>query len=290
MAKGNSGLVDGTNNILGTTDNVPVELRANNLRILRLIPNATSPNLLGGFNGNTIAAGAVGAVIGGGGFTASVNSVTDDYGVVAGGAKNQAGDNAGTTSDKQYATVSGGSGNTASGSYSSVPGGLQAAATNYGQQAFASGQFAAAGDAQGSLFVLRSAATGAGTVSLSLDGTGTGGISFCTINTNRTVALDIQVVLRSSNNQSAAWNITGVATCTGTTLTTSMLPATATATMTSEFTGARSIGTSTSPTLLGSGNKLYISAGVAAGTFGAGNINTTNFRWVATVRTTELGF
>jgi len=86
--------------------------------------NGTSPNLIGGYHGNQVTAGAVGATIGGGGAGGSFNNrVTDDYGTVGGGSNNQAGDNAGTTSDRSYATVGGGYSNTASGGWSTVGGG-----------------------------------------------------------------------------------------------------------------------------------------------------------------------
>ncbi|MDP2895623.1 MAG: tail fiber domain-containing protein [bacterium] len=51
------------------------------------------------------------------------NLVTDDYGTIAGGGHNQAGDNAGTTGDRTFATVGGGNGNTASGGSATVAGG-----------------------------------------------------------------------------------------------------------------------------------------------------------------------
>ncbi len=126
----------GTNpsaNFLGTTDNVALELRVNNARALRLEPNATSVNLIGGFSGNSVTAGVVGATLAGGGSSDTncglfgtdpcTNRVTDDYGTVGGGANNQAGDNAGTTSDRPYATVGGGQSNTASNWYATVGGG-----------------------------------------------------------------------------------------------------------------------------------------------------------------------
>lgn len=119
---GNAGNVDGTN-FIGTTDNVPFDIRVNNVRALRIEPNATSPNFIGGYFGNNITAGAVGATIGGGGGFGSLNTVTDNYGTVAGGYKNQAGDNAGWTTDSTYATVAGGRHNTASGDSSTVAGG-----------------------------------------------------------------------------------------------------------------------------------------------------------------------
>jgi len=90
---------------------------------LRLETTAGSPNVVGGYSGNTVTAGAQGATIGGGGFNLNTNSVTDNRGTVAGGSNNQAGDSAGTTSDRSYATVGGGNGNTASGSASTVAGG-----------------------------------------------------------------------------------------------------------------------------------------------------------------------
>jgi hypothetical protein len=90
---------------------------------LRLEPDVTSPNLIGGHSGNSATSGAVGTVIGGGGAGGVTNRVTDNYGTVCGGSNNRAGDNAGTTSDAPYAVVGGGYGNTASGSISAVGGG-----------------------------------------------------------------------------------------------------------------------------------------------------------------------
>ena len=51
------------------------------------------------------------------------NRATDDYGTVGGGFNNQAGDNAGDTSDRPYATVGGGRHNDASGDSATVGGG-----------------------------------------------------------------------------------------------------------------------------------------------------------------------
>jgi hypothetical protein len=85
--------------------------------------NATSPNLIGGYNGNSVTGNAYGATISGGGSSGNTNRVTDNYGTVGGGRGNQAGDNAGTTSDRGYATVGGGYQNMASGPYATVGGG-----------------------------------------------------------------------------------------------------------------------------------------------------------------------
>jgi hypothetical protein len=95
----------------------------NNTRAFRVEPTAGTPNLIGGFNGNNVTAGATGATIGGGGTTAFVNRATDDYGTVGGGYDNQAGDGLGLTTDAKYATVGGGQSNTASGITSTVAGG-----------------------------------------------------------------------------------------------------------------------------------------------------------------------
>ncbi|MDP2896139.1 MAG: tail fiber domain-containing protein [bacterium] len=90
---------------------------------LRLETNDTSPNIIGGYGGNRVTAGAEGATIAGGGAVLMTNRVTDRYGTIGGGANNQAGDNAGTTDDAPYATVGGGFWNSARGDYATVAGG-----------------------------------------------------------------------------------------------------------------------------------------------------------------------
>jgi len=86
--------------------------------------NASSPNLIGGYNGNSVSAGVVGATVGGGGGSfGSRHFITDNYGTVGGGEANSAGDFTGTTNDAAHATVAGGFVNKASGQFSSVGGG-----------------------------------------------------------------------------------------------------------------------------------------------------------------------
>jgi hypothetical protein len=92
--------------------------------------NAASPNVIGGYSGNSVTSGAVGATIGGGGANLTRNRVTDDYGTVGGGGDNTAGDWAGTTSDVQYPTVGGGHHNRASGDEATVGGGENNTASN----------------------------------------------------------------------------------------------------------------------------------------------------------------
>ncbi len=114
-----------------------------------VIPDVTSPTVIGGFSGNSVTSGTVGAAIGGGGDGGfGANRATDNFGAVGGGANNQAGDNAGTTADAPFATVGGGEENTASGFYASVGGGSNNTASTFattvggGQFNTASGNFA----------------------------------------------------------------------------------------------------------------------------------------------------
>ncbi len=99
---------------LGTTDAQPLVLRVDNQQALRIEPPADSPNLVGGYSGNSVTSGRFGATIGGGGEPGSPNLVSGDTGTVGGGSKNVA---------SLSATVSGGYKNTAGGAYSAVGGG-----------------------------------------------------------------------------------------------------------------------------------------------------------------------
>ena len=115
---GNAGTNPATH-FLGTADNQPLNVRVNNQRVLRLEPNAISPNIIGGNSANFALPGVRGATISGGGVPTGdtdpnfvnegPNRVTDAYGTIAGGYNNQAGDNAGTVIDSSFATVGGGS-------------------------------------------------------------------------------------------------------------------------------------------------------------------------------------
>ena len=98
---------------------------------LRLEPDAISPNVIGGYSGNSVTSGAYGATIGGGGASGATNRVTDEYGTVGGGYSNRAGNNSGTTSDARFATVGGGYTNTASDSLATVGGGFVNTASGY---------------------------------------------------------------------------------------------------------------------------------------------------------------
>ncbi len=137
---GNSNTVPG--NFLGTADNQPLELWVNNQRALRLEPNPTSPNVIGGSLNNAVTLGAAGATIGGGGNgTGQQNAAGANYATVAGGAGNTA-NGAGTAisgglqnfADGALATIAGGYNNSVSGDVAAIGGGggnaIQANAVN----------------------------------------------------------------------------------------------------------------------------------------------------------------
>ena len=120
--------INPSTHFLGTTDNATLTLRVSNTVALRIVPGASpvygdSPNIIGGRIINSVVAGVAGATIGGGGSSTVANRVTDDLGVIGGGAGNRAGDGDTTTTDATFATVGGGLGNTASGFLSIVAGG-----------------------------------------------------------------------------------------------------------------------------------------------------------------------
>jgi len=118
---GNSNV--GAGDYLGTSNNQSLELRVNGQRALLLIPDATSPNIIGGYSGNSVDAGVHGAVISGGGESDHSNSIYDHYGVIGGGYGNVAGSDDSDPGTAMYATAGGGYGNAASDDYSTVGGG-----------------------------------------------------------------------------------------------------------------------------------------------------------------------
>jgi hypothetical protein len=120
---GNGGTSPGVN-FLGTVDNQALQLHVNNARALRLEPDATSPNVIGGQAGNTVAAGVHGAAIGGGGEAGANNRVSDHYGTVGGGIYNRAGDDDGDPGNMLYTTIGGGQSNLARGYLATIGGGF----------------------------------------------------------------------------------------------------------------------------------------------------------------------
>ena len=123
---GNAGTLPALN-FIGTTDDQPLVFRANDTVALRLFKGAVLPNVVGGSTQNVVSPGVDGATVagGGGGTADGANRVTDHYGFIGGGYGNQAGNDGGTTSDAQWATVGGGITNRATGGWSTVAGGFQ---------------------------------------------------------------------------------------------------------------------------------------------------------------------
>ncbi len=98
--------------------------------------NPTSVNLIGGYSGNEVTDGVVGATIGGGGRSGAINQIVLDYGTVSGGRSNIARGDAATISGgydnlarETGATVGGGGQNKAENSEATVAGGFSNAAT-----------------------------------------------------------------------------------------------------------------------------------------------------------------
>jgi hypothetical protein len=133
---GNSGTTPSTN-FLGTTDNQPLELKANGQRALRIEPAPNSPNLVGGSSDNFVQAGQSGSVIAGGGNpTDGGNHVFNDYDFIGSGLGNQAG----TLGAGGASAVVAGTGNWASGGSAFIgAGGVNTAEANYA--AVVAGQF-----------------------------------------------------------------------------------------------------------------------------------------------------
>jgi hypothetical protein len=124
---GNSG-TNAATQFIGTTDNLPLTLRVNNIPAQSLIPAMYEgefvPSVVHGAAANQIAPGVAGAVIGGGGSTGSArNQVLDHFGVVGGGMENQAGSNGSDPADAEFATVGGGHDNEALSNGSTIAGG-----------------------------------------------------------------------------------------------------------------------------------------------------------------------
>ena len=84
---GNTGTTAGVN-YLGTIDLQSLEFRVNNQRALLIgLASGGTPNLIGGYSGNSVGAGTEGAVIAGGGHASYANTIENnaDYGVIGGG-------------------------------------------------------------------------------------------------------------------------------------------------------------------------------------------------------------
>jgi hypothetical protein len=116
VLSGNSGTTPGTN-FLGTTDNVALQIHVNGQRALRIEPSSSSPNIVGGYNGNIVNTGVVGAVISGGGLSSNTNQIYANYATIGGGYDNVA------NSGGNNSTIGGGGANETNGTYNTIGGG-----------------------------------------------------------------------------------------------------------------------------------------------------------------------
>ena len=157
---GNAGTAPGVN-FLGTTDNQPLELKANNSRLLRLewvhifdLFGTASANVIGGLHINRVFNSAIGATISGGGAEAttsqfqSPNEVGANFGTICGGAGNRV--------LGLYGTVAGGSDNEANG-INSFAAGNQAKANWDGSFVWADNQSADFASSRNNEFAVRAA-------------------------------------------------------------------------------------------------------------------------------------
>jgi hypothetical protein len=100
-----------------------------------------------------------------------------------------------------------------SGSYSSAPGGFKGSDFGaYGSQVFASGAFAAAGDAQARLHTLRGSASSGGSARLTTDGGAAGTLNSIPLRNNTTYSIDATVIARDTANTGASvrWTVKGL--------------------------------------------------------------------------------
>jgi trimeric autotransporter adhesin len=161
---GNAATIPGTQ-FLGTTDNLPLELKVNGARALRLEPNPNAPNVIGGSAANEVTNGNYGAVIGGGGSSAYPNRVGAIFGTVVGGNGNTASGNYATAMG-QFNTASGYGAtamgySTVAGGFASQAGGTSAKANHDGTFVWADNTFADFTSTAANQFLIR-AASGVG--------------------------------------------------------------------------------------------------------------------------------
>ncbi len=204
---------------------------------------------IGGGYSNQIVMGAIGATIGGG-YANYIHRSASPF--------------------ADRGTISGGESNLVSAAYGTIPGGAKAVARNYGQQAYATGQFATNGDAQTSVYVCRNLTTNATQSELFLDGLGARMI----VPTNSTWAFDILVTGRAANGTSGSYQLLGEIKNNG---------------------GTVSFGSTVKQTILAEDNASWDATAVPDSTAQALEVKvtgtaSTSIRWVATVRTVEVGF
>jgi hypothetical protein len=117
---------------IGNSGNTNLDFRTNNKRVLRIVWATdginSSPNIIGGWEGNSVLANTIGATISGGGKTAAVNSVSGSFGAISGGSDNSAGEHAAIAGGEdnlaaEFCAVGGGALNKAQGQSDYIGGG-----------------------------------------------------------------------------------------------------------------------------------------------------------------------
>lgn len=169
---------------------------------------------LGGGQRNSIGVASIASTISGG-YSNVIDAV--QYTTIGGGEQNRiyassdkstiGGGHSNTVVFANAGTIGGGATNTVTRPLGTVPGGLQATASHYGQMAYASGDFAAPGDAQTSTYVVRGITTNANLTELFLDGA----TERMTMPTNSTWGIDALITGRTANGQAAVFQIIGAA-------------------------------------------------------------------------------
>jgi hypothetical protein len=172
------------------------------------------------------------------------------------------------------ASFTAGSQNTAASTYSTAIGG-SATATQVGKYAFASGPFAAQGDAQFGLMVLRASTTGTAVVMTS-DGAAAGSANQLIVASNQVMAFTGTLIGKQSGSANiAAYEIKGTLVNNAGTVT---MP---TGTLT--LIGTDSIGLTGAATLAADNTNKGL-------TVTSGYKTATNIRWVCTIRTSEVSY
>jgi trimeric autotransporter adhesin len=129
----------GGTGFVGTTDNTALTIGVYGQAALRIYPHEPqSPNIAGGYSGNTIDLSMYGQTIAGGGSYFYENRVMNNFGTVGGGRNNHA-EGYGSTiaggidnqATNDYTTVAGGLHNYATGSSSGIGGGFNNTASGY---------------------------------------------------------------------------------------------------------------------------------------------------------------
>lgn len=153
---------------------------------------------IAGGNGNSVFTSGQSGTVGGG----SLNAVQSEFATVSGGRANNA--------KGAYASIAGGQDNEVNAAYAAVLGGANANARLHGQTAHASGRFIVNGDAQASAYICRAVTSDNLETELFLDGSG----RRIEVPNNSTWTFDILVTARGTargtNAASAGYQLRGV--------------------------------------------------------------------------------